>query len=314
MIFKNCSFDWLNPLVIGLIDSLDSLTTTSISVSLAINDVWSSILVDHILNLPRASLVCSWFATGKALLILSFYIQAAGIVVATCQVWACHPSINLKSSWATSNLVWQMFLQSKVILAFGSGRSEFISHLEMVRSLISFEFIFFLNRLSELLVHIVVAVRSLILTYHRLGTSSLSRMSQVFITKLKMMTFQICFHLSVLFYIFTSIRAKVWIKKLITLFGGTLQLSSILTNFDAWLLEICEEASFLASQLILLSQITDVLFVGWNSRLKHLLIRNPEVSVSHWIYCHFSIFTCFHHRFLRNRVLYHSAHVVWNII
>ena len=169
---KNCSFYWLDPFVIGLIDSLYTLATTSICVSLPINDIRSSVPVHHILNLPSSILISSRFATSKALLALSHIVEPI-LIMATSQVGASHSSINWQSIRARTNLILQVFLQRKVSLTFGSCWPEFVSHLKMVRTLISFEFVCFLGRCSEL-AQIMIAVWRLIVTNDRSRTGPMS--------------------------------------------------------------------------------------------------------------------------------------------
>lgn len=209
---QSLSFDWLNPFVVSLIDSLGCLTLACICISKTVDNIWSSVFVNHLLQLTCIIILSNWRLTickSLSALPINLRHKSTRLMTNARYVWA-YSSRWLNSRSTSLNLSWQMFLQSITFITFGSCWSEIVTHFEVVGALLTLQITWFFNWFS-ILTLVMITTRSLGVADDRMRSCCIGRHSETLITKFKMMTFQIILHLSIVLYIFTSICTVIWI-------------------------------------------------------------------------------------------------------
>ena len=202
---KLFSFDWLNPFVVSLINGLSCLTLACIGISKSIDNVWSSVFVNHLLQLTCIITLPNWRLTickSLSTLPVNLRHKSTRLMTNARYVWA-YSSRRLNSRSTSLNLSWQMFLQSITFITFGSCWSEIVTHFEVMSALLTLKISRFFNWFS-ILILVMISTWRLGIADDRMRPSCISRHSETLITKLKMMTFQIILHLSIVLYIFAS--------------------------------------------------------------------------------------------------------------
>lgn len=128
-----CSLDGLNPLEVSLVHCLYRLSSTSVGVALPVNDVRGTILFNHVSDVV-ATHRCSYVVLAGEAVALDERREATGVLRCGGDLTVLGPVVHI---WRDGCLDLRLkgLLEAESVI-FSGCRSEFESHLEMMRPLL----------------------------------------------------------------------------------------------------------------------------------------------------------------------------------